>query len=52
MRNLFNFSKNFVRRYGWTDVIKKLLPKPVNKIYNLGVCFELKDVVSMLHLMW
>lgn len=50
MRNLFACCKTFVRRYGWTDAIKNLLPKSSDKIYNLGVCFELKDVVSMLRL--
>lgn len=52
MRNLFACSKTFVRRYGWTHVIRKLLSKPVDQIYNLGVTFELKDVVSTLHLLW
>lgn len=46
MRNLFACSKTFVRRYGWTNVIRKLLSKPVEQVYNLGVRFELKDVVS------
>lgn len=50
MRNLFACCKTFVRRYGWTDAIKNLLPKFSDKIYNLGVCFELKNVVSMLRL--
>lgn len=52
MRNLFACSKTFVRRYGWTHVIRKLLSKPVDQIYNLGVTFELKDAVSTLHLLW
>ncbi|KAH8410814.1 hypothetical protein KR222_011215 [Zaprionus bogoriensis] len=46
MRGLFACSKYFVRNYGWTKALRKLLPKPAQKIYNLGACFELRDVTA------
>lgn len=46
MRGLYGWSKNIVRKYGWINAIKKLLPKQTKYIYNLGVKFELSDVVS------
>lgn len=50
MRGLNCWCKNIVRNYGWTDAIKKLLPKQTKYIYNLGVKFERSDVVSSRHM--
>ncbi|XP_017862499.1 PREDICTED: glutaminyl-peptide cyclotransferase isoform X2 [Drosophila arizonae] len=45
MRALNGWGKNIVRNYGWTDAIKKLLPKQTKYIYNLGARFERSDVI-------
>ncbi|KAH8378629.1 hypothetical protein KR009_000410 [Drosophila setifemur] len=33
-----------LRNYSLMETVKKLLPKPRKKIYNLGACFELVDI--------
>ncbi|XP_034482047.1 glutaminyl-peptide cyclotransferase isoform X1 [Drosophila innubila] len=44
MRGLFGWGKTIVRNCSWTNAIRKILPNRSKQIYNLGVCFEAKDV--------
>jgi len=32
------------RNYSLMEAVKRLLPRPRKKIYNLGACFELVDI--------